>query len=200
MKKYLLLLFIIFGCKGKPIETSILIAFSDSSENYGFKDIDGNIIIPAKYQYAFTDTFKNKIAFVVDSVKGIIAIDSKGNYVLAPLVVDNGPDYVNEGLFRVTENNKIGFADENGNKIISCKYNFVSEFQNGLANFCVDCKGIKDGEITLFKGGKWGYINKKGEEIIPAKYDAPAYFEEGKVKVQMNGLVITIDTLGKVVN
>ncbi len=141
----------------------MLVSFADSAENYGFKDTDGKIIIPVQFQHSFTDTFKNKIAFVVDSVKGIIAIDSKGNYVLSPLVVDNGPDYVNEGLFRFTENNKIGFADENGNKVIDSKYIFVSEFRNGLANFCIECKGIKDGEITLFKGGEWGYITHLGK-------------------------------------
>lgn len=56
------------------------------------------------------------------------------------------------------QNSKWGFINKDGDIIVECKYDFVTEFnQNGFA-------GIK-------QNGKWGVINSKGEIIVEPIYE-----------------------------
>ena len=56
------------------------------------------------------------------------------------------------------KNSKWGFINKDGDIIVECKYDFVTEFnQNGFA-------GIK-------QNGKWGVINSKGEIIVEPIYE-----------------------------
>ena len=58
----------------------------------------------------------------------------------------------------IKQQNKWGFADENGNIVVECQYDFVTEFnKNGFA-------GIK-------KNGKWGVINSDGKVVIEPVYN-----------------------------
>ena len=71
--------------------------------------------------------------------------------------LQNTQVYSNNKLFAKKENQKWGFADKNGNIIIECKYDAVTEFNEyGFA-------AIKEEE-------KWGVINEQGEEIIEPTY------------------------------
>ena len=173
-----------------------LISFEDGNGT-GFKDLKGNIILPPIYGHSYTDTFNKAIAFVIDSAGKLIAIDRAGKKILTPYFFDNGPDYIEEGLFRFVDDKKIGFADENGKIIIPAKYEFVSEFRDGRACFGSGYT-IKDkGEMEMMVGGKWGFINTKGDTVIAQKYDELCYFDEGTCLVKEKGKKITIDVDGK---
>jgi hypothetical protein len=173
-----------------------LYAFEDSNGT-GFKDSKGAIVIPAKYSQSFTDTFKKAIAFVVDPKEGPIAIDRTGKMLLKPYIFDNGPDYIEEGLFRYTENEKIGFADENGKIVIPARYDFASFFKNGLAAFGKDFKIVMEDEMQLIKEGKWGFINMKGDTVVPQKYNELPSIHDGSWAVKKGHEVILIDKDGK---
>lgn len=61
-------------------------------------------------------------------------------------------------LYAIKQQNKWGFADENGNIVVECQYDFVTEFnKNGFA-------GIKKNE-------KWGVINSDGKVVIEPVYN-----------------------------
>jgi len=198
MKKlfFLLPLSFLFCCSQPTAEDEILVSFTDAEELYGFKNLKGDVVIPARYIMSFTDTFNKKIALVADRAKGLMAIDKKGNYVLTPFNFDNGPDYFEEGLFRFEENGKLGFADSNGNKIIPAQFECVSIFRNNRAAFCEGCKKEMEGEYEFWRGGKWGFIDKTGKKVIEAKYDEAGDFEEGYSYVTLDSLSFDIDTLG----
>ena len=76
-----------------------------------------------------------------------------------------------------------GYADSNGNEIISPQYIYAFDFENGLA---LVCKGewTKDKKWdNKHNSGKywtetelWGMIDKTGKEIIPCKFDEIKYF------------------------
>lgn len=62
-----------------------------------------------------------------------------------------------EGLLRIRRNNKWGFINTTGEEVVSCQYDDVKDFSDGVAAVC--------------KGGKWGYIDKNGTEVIPCQYE-----------------------------
>lgn len=99
-----------------------------------------------------------------------------------PFIYDNGPDYVEEGLFRYVENHKMGFADLNGQKIIQAKYSFVYPFKDGVAKYFIGGEEVFENGKTrtemLKEGGTsemhwtWGgnitetgYLNRYGQNF-----------------------------------
>ena len=66
-----------------------------------------------------------------------VGIDRNEQVLLVPFIFDNGPDYVEDGLFRFVENNKIGFANLNGQKIILPQFDFATPFENGLSEYAL---------------------------------------------------------------
>lgn len=133
----------------------------------GFKNSSGKVIIPiGKYSHVWTDKFVH-FAIVSDKKNTgdkIVAIDKKGKVLFEVYWFDNGPDYIVEGLFRVKQNGKIGFANEKGEIVIPCKYACAFPFENGEAKVAMECKEVKDGEHTVCESENWIYINKKGNE------------------------------------
>lgn len=162
----LLLLFASFACKQKTAD--YLIAFTDSNTQLaGFKNTDGKIVIPAKYFLTTTDTL-HVMAFVVSAESEWIAIDRNENILLKPFIFDNGPDYVREGLFRFVDNGKMGFANLNAEKVIPAQFDFVTPFENGIAEYTLGGHKEYDisGEHWFWVGGyENGYVNKTGQRF-----------------------------------
>ncbi len=148
--------------------------FEDVDATLGYVDSTGKVIIPAgKYPYLFTDVF-DKIAFVLlKDKKGVYAIDRSEKVLFQVCSFELGPDIISNGLFRIIENEKIGFANMNGEIVIKPNWGFIFPFQeNGLAIFCEKGNWIWiDKEHRKFSGGKWGAMDTKGNIVIPAMYD-----------------------------
>lgn len=148
--------------------------FEDVDATLGYVDSGGKVIIPAgKYPYLFTDVF-DKIAFVLlKDKKGVYAIDRSEKVLFQVCSFELGPDIISNGLFRIIENGKIGFANMNGEIVIKPNWEFIFPFQeNSLAIFCEKGNWIWiDKEHRKFSGGKWGAMDTKGNIVIPAMYD-----------------------------
>ena len=150
--------------------------FEDVDATLGYVDSSGKVVIPAgKYPYIFTAEF-DKIAFVLlKDRKGVYAIDRNEKILFQVCSYEIGPDIVSNGLFRIIENGKIGFANMNGEIVIRPRFQFVYPFQeNGFAIFCENGTwSMLDKYIPVIKG-KWGVINRQGVVVIPATYDSGA--------------------------
>lgn len=72
-------------------------------------------------------------------------------------------------LMAVSDGWEEGIIDIEGNIVVPCKYDEISDFSEGLA-------AVKKGEL-------WGYINKKGKEVVPYKYKEVNDFSEGLAAV-----------------
>jgi hypothetical protein len=198
-------LFSILTC-GQKASNDFLVSFIDSSSGlYSYKNLRGQIIIPAKYIVTFTDTLYS-FAFVADKHK-LMGINSKDHFILEPFNYDNGPDYVQERLFRYVEKGKKGFANHNGQKIIPARFDFARPFQNGLAAFNVGGHKQYHGEHWVWQGGLWGFINRKGKTVIEPTFISINDFDEqlaeavtkGRRKVQINkkGQIVKVFPIGK---
>lgn len=128
---------------------------------------------------------------------GFVAFDKNNKKLFTIFSFDNGPDYTSDGLFRIIENNKIGYANEQGKIIIQPQFSAALPFQNGLAAFCEDCITAQDGEHSNWTGGKWGFINKQGEIVIEPVYDKViSDFSQGYATVERDGNVLNINKSG----
>lgn len=92
---------------------------------------------------------------------------------------------INNHLFKITENNKIGFIDIDGNIIISPKFTQAGNFSNGLAEARIN--------------GLYGYINKKGEFEINPQFEFATPFSEEFAIIYQNARPFVIDKEGKII-
>lgn len=165
-----------------PIAKGELVVFEEeTTQNFGYKDEEGTVILAAKYSMAMD--FENGIAPVVDK-EGWVYINQKGEALLRPFIFDNGPDYFEGGMARFRENNKIGFMDDHGKKIIAASFDFAWPFKTATTFACNGCKeefADETGEHKVIKGGKWGLIDKTGNWLIPCEYDEIKGFGEEEV-------------------
>ncbi len=114
--------------------------YDTKTELSGYKDLKGNIKIPAKFgELTRADTFYHIIA-----VTETLGNAYKQYYLLkdgkkvgedSVYVFDFTFDCEKEGkiIFRDRKKDRVGFLDKNGAAIIPAEYNYVSPFHNGIA-------------------------------------------------------------------
>jgi len=169
MKKIILLLFTVFqliGCVS-PKNSYLVKIYTETPDELGgpsgYVTQKGDTIIPVgKYYYCYTDTIRS-FGMVMENKTGkILGIDREGKELYEVFNYDNGPDYIQNGLFRIIKNGKIGYANAKGKIIIKPRYDCADPFQNGMAKVSDSCQTEKDSENAIRKSQNWYYINKKG--------------------------------------
>jgi len=153
----------------------------EEDEKWGYKNNMGQVMIKPVYHVVMQFNQYGLAAVAEDS--GWLYITMNGNPLLKPFIIDNGPDYFNEGLTRFTHGDKIGFMDESGTVVIPATYDFVLPFSEGMAGFCIGCKQVSDNEHHRIVGGLWGFINKTGEIVVDPEYDKVGSFKNGQAEV-----------------
>lgn len=95
---------------------------------------------------------------VVYSNSQMLYFDKEGK------AVSNTEVYPNNEIYSVqSEEGKWGFCDKDGNIVVPCEYDIVSELN-------------EYGFSAINKDGKWGAINSKGEVVLEANYDIETYY------------------------
>jgi hypothetical protein len=158
---------------------------SDSSVG-GVRDNQGQVVIPPTYWLMGNepgDVEKGQVIVLMDTGAtqpasamhfnyNVRAFDRNGKLLYHPFWYDNGPDYFMEGLARFVENEKMGYVDFWGKKVIPARYDFTAPFVNGLAAACTGCTyqvyRPKDEEHCCgYGGGQWTIIDRQGRELLP---------------------------------
>lgn len=143
---------------------------SNDSLQAGFLNSKGDTVIPfGKYDFSWTMEFVTYafVSIITDSsaLGTPIAINRKGERIFDMYVFDNGPDDLVEGLMRIKQNGKIGFADSTGRIVIRPKYQCAYPFENGQAQVTKHCSLIPNGEYHSMSSSSWFYIDKKGRKV-----------------------------------
>ncbi|MEI9908780.1 MAG: WG repeat-containing protein [Bacteroidota bacterium] len=172
-------LFIVLGSSINA-QQEPLYYFISKDSLLGVKNIKGKIIIPARNRLFYEVKNGQKVesgllnlidlndAFTVERKSWGKTYNRSGVFLYRPYNYDNGPDYLKEGLARFVENDKIGFVNRHGKKIIPAQFDYVEEFNLGTAAFCMGCYfNKKEGsEHPPLRGGYFGLINKEGNVLI----------------------------------
>lgn len=191
--KLLLLILAVFPlfCIGQN-----LVPFEEG-DKMGYKDEKNKVIIKPEFDYAMEFSENGIAAVVINSEWWYINV--KGEKLIQPMVVENGPDYFSEGWARFVKDGKIGFFDEDCKIKLITKYEYVNPFSSGLAAVNIGGEFEQVDEYQLRKGGAWGYINTSGELIIPAQYDYANDFENGFASVTKSDKSFYINIVGNIV-
>lgn len=199
LKKSIYLLLPMLLLAGVALESAAgekLIPFEQAG-TWGYKNTSGQVLI--KPHFTMAKAFSPEgIAAVVDET-GWAYINEKGETVIRPFVIDNGPDYFKDGLARFRIDNKFGFFDRTGKIIIGAQFDFAFPFHEGLAAICAGCKEEPEGEYHSVKGGTWGYINKQGKIVIPARFEEAGNFNKGRAAVKVKGKKVFVDKRGNII-
>lgn len=129
---------------------------------YGYINEKGDTIVKCNYLFSYTDTIIT-IGFVMNQDNRIICLNNKGKELFETFNYDNGPDYPQEGCFRIIgKNGLMGFADTLGNIVIEPVYKFVHPFDGGRAKvtFTGELKSdtISNNEYHYWDSENWTYI------------------------------------------
>lgn len=185
---------------------------------WGFINVSGKIIIPCKYDKV--EPMKEGFSLVIfggkpgeyGQLKGgkYTFIDKTGKQLvpfkyayLAPF--NEGIAVVNIGgkldVYGYASGGKWGYINKTGKEITPIKYTISRSSSEGLA--AVNIGGtFQDDHMggNTFVGGKWGYVDSKGKEVIALVYDKAGEFYDGKATVIKNGMSVTINKKGVIVN
>ena len=174
MKKYIVLIgLIIFiqACstsqngKKQAEKDSFWLRVETDEGLQGYISPAGDTVIEfGKYNHCFTDTFRT-YAIVASEKKGLIGINRAEKQLFEVFVYDNGPDYVEDGLFRIKEGEKIGYANTSGEIVIPPQFICAFPFQNGKAKVALNCTTKQDGEHRFWESDNWFFIDKSGNRI-----------------------------------
>ncbi|MEM7511103.1 MAG: WG repeat-containing protein [Bacteroidota bacterium] len=158
------------------------------NDYYTLIDTFGNLICDPVY--TSVDEFQEGLARVIldrqngdINVRTFAYIDSTGFQVLTLEPLQLGGDF-KEGLaIFQDESGLFGFMDKDGEVVVRCIYNYVSNFHNGLAGVQID--------------SKWGFINKSGVIVIQPKFDDHWSFNGNMCWVKEGELWGLIDKKGE---
>lgn len=140
-----------------------------SSGNCGYINQYGKFLIPpGKYEHCYTHPFL-QVAFVKMNDK-VWGINKKEDRLFELFCANDSPDTPSNGLFRIIKNQKIGYANMQGEIIIPPIYDAAMPFINEMAFVNLGCNADPDKPETFWKGGKWGAINKEGKVMVPIQY------------------------------
>lgn len=138
---------------------------NEESEEFSFVNQKGETVVPAgEFSYSFSDTILT-YGIVVDKTGELVAINRLGQRIYEVLNYDNGPDYPEEGLFRILRNGKIGYADTNGQIAIAPQFACAEPFSGGKAKVALDCRIESQGEHSSVESDGWFYIDKSGQKV-----------------------------------
>ena len=133
-----------------------------------YKNTEGkNIVKSKKYIIAFTDTIKS-IGFVGTRKGKIIGIDNHGKELFEVYKIDNGPDYISDGMFRIVgSDSKVGFADTCGIIVIPPIFSYATPFRDGEAKVTFEGENQKQGEHQYWKSNHWFLMKKPTSRETP---------------------------------
>lgn len=176
-------------------------------EKWGYVSLNGQEIIPFKYDYAahFSEgkavVFKGGWLNVIDK-KGSIQWSLVYQHPLKDEIETIHP-YKN-GVMKF----HYSYYDEKGNRLSVKKKSFFSFLQNGFtAPFVSHRLSYSDvgylaaeGLQPCAKNGKWGYIDKNKKFVIQPIYDWVGYFNNNCAEVILDSKRIKIDRKGNIVS
>ena len=169
-------LFIVTNEEGKAGVLDVWNGFKIEPTYNSILNIEGTKILVARNdETGDVDIYNSKLE-KVSTINGGIVENLENNYVVVysnsqmqyfnkeGKTVSNTEIFPNRELYAIqNEEGKWGFSDNNGNIIVPCEYDIVSELN-------------EYGFSAIKKDGKWGAINSKGEIVLQPINEIETYY------------------------
>lgn len=162
--------------KDKKLNSQQIIPYKNAGQ-FGWMDLNGNIVIPA--QYSTVGFFKEGLAWAEKS--GKYGFVNKANEVVIPFKFSSANDF-DKGRAIVQVDDLFGIIDRSGAYIVEPQYKDIGQFSEGL--------------IYAIKDSLYGYFDGLGYPRIPEQYEEAFSFSGGMAKVTFKGLEGYIDAFG----
>ena len=145
---------------------------ADESGKCGYKDEQGNIVIPYKYDFISPFTDENVALVRIDDMFGMV--DKSGQEVIPTAYSQIIPTTGGYYLLRI--NNKYGLASPQGQLVYEPKYLFIYPFNHqGIAKAVVSMKSGK----MLDEANTYALLRNDGVELYRGKGDDLSFFSSG---------------------
>ncbi len=142
-----------------------MMVFYDSLDRCGYLNSSGEILLQTGLvDYCFSDSADFFVAVAGKNGK-IYAIDHNVDTLFEIYKMDNGPDYISDGLFRFKKLEKIGYSNIKGEIVIPAKFQCAFPFKNQKARVSFDCQKSELGEYTEPLSDSWFFIDKNGNRV-----------------------------------
>lgn len=189
--------------------------FMDKSGKYGVWKVWDGIKVPSEYEYILkidgknaleakkydsedTDiysenmeivsTISGAIVDIVDENYSVIYSNSEKIYINKEgNIVSNTEVYPENQLYSVKKEDRWGYADKNGNIVIECEYDFVTELN-------------EYGFAAIATNGVWGVINKEGKIVVEPSYKLEIYYMPEfieKYKIEQTEMVYCVEVVNE---
>ncbi len=158
-----------FSLAAQNSEVWYLHCDSGKAASCAYLDANGQVKIPpGKYDTCYTPEF-TALAFVKIHKK-VVAINKAENILFEVYCENQQPDVPVEGIFRILENSKIGYANLQGKVLVPPQYDAATPFKQGMAFVNIGCNTALEPNQQFGNGGKWGAINRHGALVVPIRY------------------------------
>ena len=225
---------ILFDSSGKSVEADAKIskvaengyddakAFSGKlspvmvKNDWGYMDIDGNIVVKPKYEWV--SNFDDQKA-VVFTGRNYLILDLNGEEVKIPIKKIELVEAFSEGSAAYMSDEGLwGFLNHAAESVVEPAYRKVGKMSEGMAwtknnSFEVgfidnegnqviesryqDANDFSDGfALVQNKKNDWIYVDKSGNEMFPTKCDEMKSFKEGLAAASVNGKYGFLDQSG----
>lgn len=113
--------------------------------------------------------------------------------IIKDIASNNNTDYI---AWVLNNDSKYGYINKSGQEIVSCKYDYAEDFENGLAKVGLYNGTDEDGDSLYL----YGLINTNGKEIVSCEYDNIEILSENNaIGVEKNNQVSLMDMNGRVI-
>lgn len=160
---FLLLLFVPFFISAQEEKEIMYRIYDDAMDECGYVNANGDTLIPfGECLVCFSDSLNYAIVIKWgDRSYGFPAIDASGKEVFRVFVYDNGPDYIEDGTFRIVKDGLIGYATSSGEIIIPPTYEAAWPFKDGRARVSFKATKVQEGEHWFWLEEEPFYIDKE---------------------------------------
>lgn len=159
---------------------------------YGVRDFnDGYLGIWKKTMSDKLAIYLSKNKNQADEIVTYKIVDINGEVINDSLTIEYNLVF-NNGLSRISRDNKIGVINIKGQQIIPCEYSRIFDFEDGYAK-------VRQDTSFLYGNNKYGMISDKGELIIPCLYDGLENIKEDRILALLSSKYGYLDTQGKAV-
>lgn len=155
------------------------VAMADAQGRFGFTDLKGHWLIPARFEAA--EGFHEKLAPAREKGQWGF-IDHRGQWAIPPRF--DSADQFHQGWANVTKGMRDGFIDTHGRWLDSATLKASETLEHAVF---ISPGGFSDGLARIQIDQKTGYLDTAGRLVIPPQFEEAWDFVEGIALVKTQG-------------